>query len=255
VTRRRRDELEPDRRARGAAELPQHPWPGKRALTDALGRAAPRDLITIPGKRALTDGMSRRTPVDGGRVVERKANGAGLASVDPRQVAAEVTQGRGEALPHLDVIQRAFGLHDVTGIQAHVGGDAVDASDMLGAEAFATGTHVAFRSTPTLHSAAYEATHVVQLRAGASLSGALGADGDAYERHADAVADAVVRGEPVEGCWTRSRGRIRGPSPGLVSRAATYSLQPHCYARAAPAPATIPSLVSAMPRLATPARR
>jgi hypothetical protein len=35
-------------------------WPGKRALTDALGQPAPRDWIAVPGKRALTDTMSRR---------------------------------------------------------------------------------------------------------------------------------------------------------------------------------------------------
>jgi hypothetical protein len=209
VTRRRRDEVgsDADRRARGNEGLRQHPWPGKRALTDALGRPAPRDQISIPGKRALTDGMSRRAQVDGGQAalpvlgqaVQRKANGAGPAAVDPRLVAAEGTQGPGEPLPHLDVIQRAFGRHDVSGIQAQIGGDAVDACDALGAEAFATGTRVAFRAAPTLHTTAHEAAHVVQQRAGVSLSGRLGADGDAYERHADAVAEAVVRGETAEG--------------------------------------------------------
>jgi hypothetical protein len=208
VTRRRRDEVgtDADRRARSHEGPRQHPWPGKRALTDGLGRPASPDQIAIPGKRALTDGLSRRSRVDGGhslpvrgQVVQRKANGAGAASVDPRQIAAEGTQGRGEALPHLDVIQRAFGRHDVSGIQAQVGGDAVDACDTLGAEAFATGARVAFRAAPTLHTAAHEAAHVVQQRAGVFLSGGLGAEGDAYERHANAVADAVVRGEPVEG--------------------------------------------------------
>jgi hypothetical protein len=49
-----------DPRARAQA------WPGKRALTDALGQPAPRDWIAVPGKRALTDTMSRRA---GGRAL------------------------------------------------------------------------------------------------------------------------------------------------------------------------------------------
>src|SRR5262249_14172656 len=37
--------------------------------------------------------------------------------------------------------------------------------------------------------------HVVQQRGGVQLKGGVGAAGDAYERHADAVADQVVRGQ------------------------------------------------------------
>ncbi|HEU5056071.1 MAG TPA: T6SS effector amidase Tae4 family protein, partial [Kofleriaceae bacterium] len=48
---------------------------------------------------------------------------------------------------------------------------------------------------PDLHTAAHEAAHVVQQRAGVHLSGGVGAAGDSHERHADAVADRVVRGE------------------------------------------------------------
>ncbi len=51
----------------------------------------------------------------------------------------------------------------------------------------------------SLHTAAHEAAHVVQQRAGVHLKGGLGEAGDAYEQHADAVADAVVRGESAEG--------------------------------------------------------
>src|SRR5690606_1204317 len=40
--------------------------------------------------------------------------------------------------------------------------------------------------------------HVIQQRAGVQLSGDVGQEGDAYERHADEVADAVVRGESAE---------------------------------------------------------
>jgi hypothetical protein len=98
-------------------------------------------------------------------------------------------------LPHLDAIQRSFGPHDVGGVRAHVGGDAATAARSIGASAYATGNDVAFASPPDLRTAAHEAAHVVQQREGLSLSGGVGRAGDAYEQHADAVADLVVRGE------------------------------------------------------------
>ncbi|PKN54036.1 MAG: hypothetical protein CVU56_28665, partial [Deltaproteobacteria bacterium HGW-Deltaproteobacteria-14] len=106
--------------------------------------------------------------------------------------------GGGGRLPHLDRIQAAFGAHDVSGVQAHVGGAARAASEAIGAEAYATGSHVAFRGAPDLHTAAHEAAHIVQQRAGVSLSGGVGQVGDRYERHADAVADLVVQGKSAE---------------------------------------------------------
>jgi hypothetical protein len=59
----------------------------------------------------------------------------------------------------------------------------------MGAEAFTSGNHVAFAGTPSLHTAAHEAAHVVQQRAGIHLKGGVGQVGDEYEKHADAVAD------------------------------------------------------------------
>lgn len=101
-------------------------------------------------------------------------------------------------LPHADRIQASFGRHDVSGIQAHVGGAATAASAAMGAEAYATGDHVGFRDSPDLHTAAHEAAHVIQQRAGVSLKGGVGDEGDPYEQHADAVADAVVAGRSAE---------------------------------------------------------
>ncbi len=112
------------------------------------------------------------------------------------RAAAEGVSGSGGALPHLGSIQQSFGPdHDVGHIQAHVGGAAAEASAAIGASAYATGDQVAFQSAPDLHTAAHEAAHVVQQAQGVSLSGGVGEAGDAYERHADAVADRVVAGE------------------------------------------------------------
>jgi hypothetical protein len=113
-------------------------------------------------------------------------------------------------LPHLEAIQRSFGRFDVGGIQAHTDGAAQQASRGMGAAGFATGNHVAFASAPDLHTAAHEAAHVVQQRAGVQLAGGLGAAGDAYERHADAVADQVVAGHSAEGLLGEMAGGARG---------------------------------------------
>ncbi|HRC58892.1 MAG TPA: DUF4157 domain-containing protein, partial [Kofleriaceae bacterium] len=102
-------------------------------------------------------------------------------------------------LPHLEAIQQSFGRHDVGGVRSQVGGDAAQASQAIGAEAYATGDRVAFASAPSLHTAAHEAAHVIQQAAGVHLKDGLGEAGDSYEQHADAVADAVVAGRSAEG--------------------------------------------------------
>lgn len=101
-------------------------------------------------------------------------------------------------MPYFDRLQAAFGGHDLTSVRAHVGGAARDATARVGAEAYAMGEQVAFGSQPDLHTAAHEAAHTVQQRAGIDIPGGVGKAGDAYERNADAVADAVVRGESAE---------------------------------------------------------
>ncbi|HEX4457780.1 MAG TPA: DUF4157 domain-containing protein [Polyangia bacterium] len=114
------------------------------------------------------------------------------------EAAARGTSGGGGALPHLERIQRAFGSHDVSHVQAHADGAAEAGARAMGARAFAVGDHVAFDGAPDLHTAAHEAAHVVQQRGGVQLKGGVGESGDAHERHADAVADAVVAGESAE---------------------------------------------------------
>jgi hypothetical protein len=115
------------------------------------------------------------------------------------ELAAQGISDASSSLPHLDRIQRSFGAHDVSDIEAHAGGPAVQATEGMGAQAYATGNHVAFGTAPDLHTAAHEAAHVVQQRAGVQLYGGVGQRGDAYERHADAVADLVVQGKSAEG--------------------------------------------------------
>lgn len=142
-----------------------------------------------------------------------QAKGGKVAGADPVKTAQAGVQGAGDKLPHGDRIQAAFGQHDVSGVRAHTGGDAAKAGNKLGAEAFATGQDVAFQSSPDVHTAAHEAAHVVQQRAGVQLKGGTGKAGDALERNADAAADKVVRGESAEGVLDQVAGGVRAAAP------------------------------------------
>lgn len=121
-----------------------------------------------------------------------------LPSSEVQRQAQEGVAGSGGQLPHLSSIQQSFGQHDVSGVRAHRGEAAQKSTAALGANAYATGNNVAFSGAPTLHTAAHEAAHIVQQRAGVSLSGGVGKVGDKYEQHADAVADAVVGGRSAQ---------------------------------------------------------
>ncbi len=134
---------------------------------------------------------AQRTSASSAAAVQMHGNGKRSAS-DAQEIATAGLSGAASQLPHLASIQRAFGRHYVTGTKAHVGGPAAVASDAIGANAFATGAHVAFREAPDLHTAAHEAAHVIQQRGGVQLKGGIGEAGDRYEQHADAVADRVV---------------------------------------------------------------
>src|SRR5882672_7849940 len=162
--------------------------------------AAPHDAV---GKRTLVDAVQRH--------VEPGAPGCdpGAPGREPEAVkaaAAHGTSGPAQPLPHLARIQQLFGRHDVTSIQSHVGGSAAEGAAAMGARAYATGDHVAFAGAPDLHTAAHEAAHVVQQRAGVHLKGGVGELGDSYERHADAVADAVVAGQSAEALLSTMAG-------------------------------------------------
>lgn len=115
-----------------------------------------------------------------------------------KERAADGVAGYGESLPFADRIQDSFGRHDVRGIRAHLDGAASDACAEIGATAYASGTDIAFARSPDLHTAAHEATHVVQQTGGVQLADGVGETGDPYEEHANRVADLVVSGDSAE---------------------------------------------------------
>ena len=147
------------------------------------------------------------------------AGGEPDAAPSVQQAAAHGTSGAGGRLPHFAAVQQAFGAHDIGGVQAHVGGVARQGAEAMGAEAYASGNHVAFREAPDLHTAAHEAAHVVQQRAGVQLAGGVGKVGDAYEQHADQVADAVVQGKSAEGILDAMAGGGKAGGKGGVQHA------------------------------------
>lgn len=133
------------------------------------------------------------------------------------QIASDATAGGGATLPHMETIQSAFGGHDVSGVRAFPGSSG--ANEALGARAFAFGDAVGFKDTsPDLHTTAHEAAHVVQQRGGVSLKGEVGQAGDAYEQHADAVADAVVAGRDASPLLDQVASAGSSSASGSVQR-------------------------------------
>ena len=105
--------------------------------------------------------------------------------------AAAGLRGRKEKLPFKDQIQKSFGKHKLGDIDVFKDDGAKKAAQEIGAKAYAMGNKIAFAGSPDLHTAAHEATHVIQQRAG--IKG-----GGKWETHADKVADAVVAGKSAE---------------------------------------------------------
>jgi hypothetical protein len=166
---------------------------------DSILRSA-RSHATPAVQQTGHDPITRPRPEAGGRAWNFAAVPV-FAPGDARTVratAAEGTAGAGGPLPHLTEIQRAFGRHDVSHVSAHHGARAAAAARAIGARAYTAGERVAFAGSPDVRTAAHEAAHVVQQRGGVHVQNGVGAVGDAYERHADAVADRVASGRPAE---------------------------------------------------------
>ena len=111
-------------------------------------------------------------------------------------IAQEGFRDSPQPFPFQDQIQQAFGEHhDISDLKAYTGTAAHAANARLGSRAFHRGGQVAFEGQPTLKEAAHEATHYVQHVRSDQLERGIGDVNDSYERHADRVADSVVRGQ------------------------------------------------------------
>lgn len=168
----------------------------KRGENEAAAQRESADVDEKPSRTRFTGGAI--PPVAAGFAEAKPA--ASEMAFGPQDVAATGVAGSGGALPHAAQISASFGRHAAAldGVQAHVGGKAEAAARALGAQAYATGSSVAFGSSPDLHTAAHEAAHVVQQKGGVQLKSGVGKAGDSYEQNADAVADRVVQGKSAE---------------------------------------------------------
>ena len=160
-----------------------------------------------PGKQTLVAAVQQRASAgarDAGAVHAAAARGVATSS---------------SALPHADAIQRAFGRHDISSVQAHTGREAAESARDMGADAYATGDHVVLGKGNDLATVAHEAAHVVQQRGGVQLKGGVGEEGDAYEQNADEVAERVVQGKSAEDLLDRYAGG--GTASGSAAAGAT----------------------------------
>lgn len=216
------------------------PWPSetserKRSPEEPLmERAGPSAREgSGPGADTLLGGIAASL---GGGVLARKVQRRALQrraagpEEDPAALRAAAERGIGGVggpLPHLQRIQESFGGHDVRGVTAHADAGAQAAAREMGADAYAAGDHVAFAGTPSLHTAAHEAAHVVQQQAGVQLSGGVGQEGDAHERYADAVADRVVQGRSAADLLDAYAGAATGAGARGAQRMPAAGVQLH----------------------------
>ncbi len=135
------------------------------------------------------------------------------ASDGPDETNVHALAGRGAAtaggaLPYFDIIQAAFGHHDISGLIAHTGEEAGATATDMGAKGYTAGRHVVLGPGSDLFTVAHEAAHYVEQRHGlVNLAGGVGAEGDIHEQRADAVASKVVAGESVEGLLDQYVGK------------------------------------------------
>lgn len=169
---------------------------------DASVEAPPGVSLEGDASNSMGIGSGPIPPVGGGAESSSGASASEQAFAGIHETADKGVSGGGRRLPFADQIAASFGAEHartVDNIEAHTGGQAAEAANALGAEAYAAGDKVAFASEPSLHTAAHEAAHVVQQKQGGlHLSGGVGQAGDSHERKADEIADRVVAGKSAE---------------------------------------------------------
>ncbi len=135
----------------------------------------------------------------------------GLGADDVQQIAERGATGSGGPLPHADRIQASFGDYDISGVRAHTDREAAAA---IGAEAYSAGADVVFSRSPSVRTAAEEATHSLLQGAGKGPASGVGMEGDSFEVHADEVAKRVERGQSAVDLLDRMTGGDRSVKPG-----------------------------------------
>jgi len=156
----------------------------------------------------------------------RGLQGALAAANEPaaiRDVAGRGVRTPASRYPHAEVIGRSFGRHGIGGLKAHLGEAAASSAAAIHAEAYTFGDHVVFSRPPDLRTAAHEAAHAIQQRAGVALPGGVGRAGDRHEQGADEVAEQVVLGRSAEPLLDRHVRRGAASADAAVQRLIRFS--------------------------------
>jgi len=153
-----------------------------------------------------------------GTLQRRASNSEATSEVPP--IVHDVLRSPGQPL---DATTRAFMEprfgHDFSRVRVHSDSRAAESAPAVNALAYTVGSHVVFgagqyapQSALGKKLLAHELTHVVQQRSGIHLENDVGKPGDAYEQHADAVADRVVLGLKAEPLLDQMAGSAAGRS-------------------------------------------
>ncbi len=154
-----------------------------------------RDSVSLS---AMTDSIAGGGASAG--VALSKAGGGG--SVADR--AASGFSGAAQEVPHRKDMEKSFGGADFSGVKAYTDGPAKKANNDLGANAYAHGNAIAFKTAnPSKALVAHELTHTIQqggASAGPAASGAVAGNtgiDTSGEHEAEAVEAAVGAGKPA----------------------------------------------------------
>src|SRR5438477_11239097 len=106
----------------------------QQAATAGSGSNVVDTAAGMPGKRTLV--AQAQAPAVQMRVGKEQPDGAVHAA------AGQGVASPASPLPFASTIQRAFGRHDISSVQAHSGPDAARSAKSMGADAYAAGDHV-----------------------------------------------------------------------------------------------------------------
>jgi hypothetical protein len=149
--------------------------------------------------------------------VQRKRADEAPASGNMEAHAGAGISGAGGAVPYQAKMEQAFGT-SFAGVSAHSGPQAAEACDAMGAQAYATGSNIAFKkSDPDESLVAHELTHVLQQRGGVQAKGA--GESSSLEAEADTVGARVAAGESVADVAAKYTGG--GQASGVQRKEAT----------------------------------
>jgi hypothetical protein len=130
----------------------------------------------------------------------RQAHASGEVAVPP--VVNDVLNSTGRPLDAATrgLMESGFG-HDFSQVRVHTKARASEAASAINARAFTVDRDIVFsdgayapQTQSGRHLLSHELAHVMQQRAGVNLRSGVGKADDAYERHADALADQVTQG-------------------------------------------------------------